>query len=423
MFYPLQLWVSSAIAPISAVLFALLCVPVMAGWSEDYWPLFQQLPYMMAGVLITLAQVFNQGRLANLAILFTAAYGFIQNVLGGAGQVAQHYEVYYWFSVLLPANLVLIRLLPDRRPLSLAGLSYPLLLLLQATLLNQLPALLEPFAALQNLWASDIRWQSDFPPGLQHFLQQGHLGLIPLISLSLSMFLAALLIRPPWNNDLAMLALSLMYGVLFYNFSTPYISVLITVTAMALLFVTLLINNHRLAFKDELTELPARRALMNDLSHRIGSYCLVMADVDHFKQFNDSYGHDVGDDVLRVVARQLSKAGGRGKAYRYGGEEFTLIFPLADDVRCQDFVEELRERIAAYPLVMRNKKNRPASHEQGEKQRKNNTKNGAALHVTMSFGVAQKRRGETIEQLFKRADDALYEAKKRGRNRVQLASR
>ena len=153
-----------------------------------------------------------------------------------------------------------------------------------------------------------------------------------------------------------------------------------------------------------------------------------MADVDHFKQFNDTHGHDIGDEVLRAVAQQLGKAQGRGKAYRYGGEEFTLIFPIGDDIRCQSYVEELRERIADYPVVLRNRKNRPESNEKGEKQRrqdnaKRDRQNDDALNVTMSFGVARRRRGETIDAVFKRADSALYDAKKQGRNRVQLADK
>ena len=382
----------------------------------------QQLPYIFAGVIITLAQLFNQGRLANLALLITASFALIQTQLQVNLEANAKYEIYYWLSMIIPLNLVVIRLLPEKRPLSLPGSAYLIIMLLQALLLTNLDALFGPLPQLQNLWALDISWQRDLPAQLQEFLANGHLGLLPLTSLAFSLLILVLCIRVPRHNDLVFITLALMFAGMFYQFATPHISVLISSFAMMLLFANLIMNNHRLAFIDELTGLPARRALLNDLDHRWGSYCLVMADIDHFKQFNDTHGHDVGDDVLRLVAQQLGKAQGGGKAYRYGGEEFTLVFPIADDLRCQSYVEELRERIADYPLVIRNRKNRPETPDKGQQQRSNQN-SSQALHVTMSFGLAQRRRGESIDGLFKRADVALYEAKKLGRNQVHLAKR
>ncbi|MDP0971523.1 diguanylate cyclase, partial [Klebsiella pneumoniae] len=80
------------------------------------------------------------------------------------------------------------------------------------------------------------------------------------------------------------------------------------------------------AFRDELTGLPGRRAL-NERTQRLGrNYVLAITDVDHIKRFNDTHGHDVGDQVLRLVASKLSKVNGGGRAYRYGGEEFAVVF-------------------------------------------------------------------------------------------------
>ena len=86
-------------------------------------------------------------------------------------------------------------------------------------------------------------------------------------------------------------------------------------------------TSYAMAFRDELTDLPARRALMRDLEGMGRLYAAAMVDVDHFKRFNDRYGHDVGDQVLRMVAAKLAKAPGGGRAYRYGGEEFALLYP------------------------------------------------------------------------------------------------
>merc|ERR1712000_115881 len=174
-----------------------------------------------------------------------------------------------------------------------------------------------------------------------------------------SFAIAAILlcVRLPRERDipLAFVGLLILHGLMFWQFDQSYMSALTATLSLLLLLATLLITNHQLAFIDELTSLPGRRAPMNDLKHRHGHYLLVMADIDHFKQFNDTHGHDTGDDVLRLVASQLGKTTGGGRAYRYGGEEFTLVFPSMDAIDCRPFIEATRERIAAYPLVIRDK--------------------------------------------------------------------
>src|SRR6185369_6728757 len=98
---------------------------------------------------------------------------------------------------------------------------------------------------------------------------------------------------------------------------------------------------------------PSRRSLNESLQGLGRRYTIAMVDVDHFKKFNDTYGHDVGDQVLKMVARKIQDVGGGGKAYRYGGEEFTITFSgrsLADVI---PHLEELRKTIAGYRLQLR----------------------------------------------------------------------
>ena len=78
---------------------------------------------------------------------------------------------------------------------------------------------------------------------------------------------------------------------------------------------------------DELTDIPNRRALDESLATIDGIYCIAMIDIDHFKKFNDTYGHDIGDQVLQMVAARIKQSVSAGKAYRYGGEEFSILFP------------------------------------------------------------------------------------------------
>ena len=175
---------------------------------------------------------------------------------------------------------------------------------------------------------------------------------------------------------------------------------------------------YQMAFRDELTGLPGRRAL-NERMQRLGrNYVLAMGDVDHFKKFNDTHGHDVGDQVLRLVASKLSKiTSGGGKAYRYGGEEFAIVFASKSLEECLPHLDAIREVIANYEIQLRNPDNRPKDDQQGRQRR------GAAaatsVAVTISIGVAERLvEHRTPEEVLKAADQALYAAKGAGRNCV-----
>ncbi|MEM6956964.1 MAG: diguanylate cyclase [Myxococcota bacterium] len=166
----------------------------------------------------------------------------------------------------------------------------------------------------------------------------------------------------------------------------------------------------RQATTDELTGLTNKRgletALIRDLSRagRDGSpLSLVVLDIDHFKKFNDTWGHAVGDEVLRVVG-QVLQAGVRigDVPARYGGEEFVVVLPLTGKHGARRVAERLRLDLEAASV-------------KGPK---------GELKVTASFGIATAlSAGDTTpEELFVRADEALYAAKRAGRNRVEIAA-
>ncbi|SDI28832.1 GGDEF domain-containing protein [Pseudomonas panipatensis] len=176
---------------------------------------------------------------------------------------------------------------------------------------------------------------------------------------------------------------------------------------------------YQMAFRDELTGLPGRRAL-NERCQRLGQqYVLAMVDVDHFKKCNDTHGHDVGDQVLRMVASHLKRTGGGGKAYRYGGEEFTLVFagkPLED---CLPHLEAVREVIEGYAMQLRDRGKRPKDDRKGREQRGASARQ--SISVTVSIGVAERDAVQRHpEEVIKAADQALYSAKSGGRNRVAV---
>jgi len=182
-----------------------------------------------------------------------------------------------------------------------------------------------------------------------------------------------------------------------------------------MLLVALIQDMYSLAFMDELTGLPSRRALKHELMKLSGTYTIAMLDIDFFKKFNDTYGHDVGDQVLKMVAGRINNVSGGGKSFRYGGEEFTILFPgknLGDVIR---HLEELRETISKRGFSLRGK-NRPKKK---PKQIKTKTGGHNQVHITVSIGVAQKNdRLKYPDEVIQAADAALYRAKKKGRNCV-----
>jgi GGDEF domain-containing protein len=185
------------------------------------------------------------------------------------------------------------------------------------------------------------------------------------------------------------------------------------------LLVTVLHESHRMAFRDTLTGLPNRRALDEQMRALGSKYAIAMADVDHFKSFNDKHGHDIGDHVLRLVATRLAELQGDGRAFRYGGEEFTVLFPGQTLEEAMPQLEAMRAAVEAYPMRIRGE-DRPRDKGEGEKRRAASSPGvEKALWVTISIGAAEpgEKRGRAADVL-KAADEALYRAKKAGRNRV-----
>ena len=133
---------------------------------------------------------------------------------------------------------------------------------------------------------------------------------------------------------------------------------------------------------------------------------LLVIDVDHFKPINDTYGHDAGDVVLQELAKRIvGCVRGIDVACRYGGEEFVLLMPNTDSELASMIAERLREDIEDHPIVI-------------------DEKTGKEIRITVSIGIATSEAGDnqTAQQLLKRADDALYEAKNQGRNQVVCAA-
>jgi diguanylate cyclase (GGDEF)-like protein len=161
------------------------------------------------------------------------------------------------------------------------------------------------------------------------------------------------------------------------------------------------------ATTDPVTGVANRRSFDEELAlewrraERVGeSLALILVDVDNFKQINDSYGHQSGDLMLAKIGRLLSSRVRQiDFAARYGGEEFAILVPESDLAGARTLAQRLRREIARARVEL------PGVGE---------------LHVTASFGVAEKSDLRRAEELIAAADDALYDAKKRGKNRVSM---
>ena len=138
---------------------------------------------------------------------------------------------------------------------------------------------------------------------------------------------------------------------------------------------------------------------------------MAMIDVDHFKKFNDTHGHATGDQVLRLVAARLALVQGGGTAYRYGGEEFAVLFPGRSIDEAFGALEELRAAVEGYRMKVRSE-DRPRDRESGSQQRsEDDAVQYKELSVTVSIGVAERELGLNAAQALRIADQALYRAK------------
>lgn len=209
------------------------------------------------------------------------------------------------------------------------------------------------------------------------------------------------------------IGLDVLIGVVVYN-GYYYTQGIDLVSFLAILVVLVGINLfaeiHQLSYVDELTQIPSRRALEEEASKLTSNYTVAMADIDYFKKFNDTYGHDVGDQVLAFVAAILQK-NCKGMAFRYGGEEFTLLFPKTALKDCYEHLDYLRQLVAETSFRIRKQTKTTKSSKQ--------TRQNGSVNVTISIGVAEhSNKNGTFSQVLKAADLALYRAKKKGRNCV-----
>jgi diguanylate cyclase (GGDEF)-like protein len=351
-----------------------------------------------AGVALAAAGLLFAGRFHRSRVFFGLLALELAAALAASGLASG--DVLAAAAVLLPLDLALFALLAERGILTPGGASRFLLLALEVGAVAVLAADPPPAvsAALRHAW---------FP--VEPIAAATPLPQPALLALNVAavLLLARHMARP--SPDTGALAGALLASALALHRGLEPAAAGLHLGAGALMLVLAAVETtYRMAFLDELTGLPGRRALGDRLAQLGSAYVVAMADVDHFKKLNDTYGHDVGDDCLRMVAGKLSQVGGGGEAFRYGGEEFAVVFAGRTVGEALPSLEALRAAIEGTPF-------RP-HRKQGAW---NPLASSKTVKVTVSIGAAAP--GADAKDpwaVVKAADEALYRAKKEGRNRV-----
>jgi len=375
---------------------ALAVIAGMVDVPDSYRPVIALLPELLALLTALMAWRYRRSRLFLSTIILVTSSVLVKGPLaaevveGGGLALAA-------FRVLFPINLLVLVFLRDRR------VGHPHVLLCGLTVVLQPVA----FGWLRS--AVD----ADTAPVLVRSLTTPQVSLLVFLVATLVSALA--LAMRHGGFDIALVWV-LVGGLVasHANLGLQGVTMILAASQITLLL-SVIEHAYRLAFYDQLTGLPGRRALDSALQHLRGSYVVAMADVDRFKRFNDRFGHESGDQALRMVAKVLRGVKGGGRAYRYGGEEFAILFQDTDPASARVHLEEVREALAARKFGVR-AADRPRRKPERPNAEKSTTR---SVKVTISIGLAGPgRHREKPADVLRAADRALYRAKKAGRNRV-----
>lgn len=355
------------------------------------------LPIMLAVLVISLAIHFNRS-----SVFFYVVLAAIANIALGLELAATELS-YSLLSGFIPLLLLVLTVLPDRGIISIRAL--PAYLILASAIVFSII-----ITNISPEWLTHIMLSDWLPARYFDWTQQTQSVLF--ISIIAFMSMLVLYFLQPSPHMSAGLGVLIMLVVQLHLGDADRSLNVFSTSALLMCLYAVLQESWRMAYLDELTELPARRALREKFQKMGGAYTVAMLDVDHFKKFNDTYGHDTGDAVLRMIATKMNRVTGGGTSYRYGGEEFSVVFNGKKAEDAKPHLEKLRETIADTPFII----NR-ASRRKGDK--KFRKKKNKAVKVTVSIGVADSLNDASSPwDVLKLSDKALYRAKAKGRNRV-----
>ena len=357
---------------------------------------FAFLPHLLTIMVLGLSIHFSRS-----PIFFYTTLIIIANIVIRSGW-AEADLAHSLLAIFVPLLMVALILMPDRGIISLKSIpSYALLLVV---------FLLSVYAVKTSpTWLAQILLTDWLPP--QYFDWTRLTQSVLLVSiLTLFHLLILCILRPSPHMAAGFGVLFMLIVQMHFGNQVRALNVF-SATAVLMCLYAVMQESWRMAYLDELTGLPARRALKEKFEKIGGLYTVAMLDIDHFKKFNDTYGHDTGDAVLRMIAAKITKVSGGGSCYRYGGEEFSIVFSGQNTDAAWHHLELLRQIIAKSKFVVNRadsgKINPPGSQKP------------EAVTVTVSIGMADsKTKPASPWDVLKQADQALYRAKGKGRNCV-----
>ncbi len=369
--------------------------------ADPQAPIVRFYPIAVFGVGLALSAFFRRSRLFFALLALALAQGAFAWVLPrlspNSAQITRSA-----IALLLPINLLVLAFLRERGIVSPAGRRRLAIVALQvmAVAILCMPSLAQIAVQLGRAFVPPIfsEWSGLSQPALLTFILATAMIMVPLVRRYKAVESSLL-----WSLVAAFVGLRAA--------GTSHLDGVYFAAGGLALIVALIETSYAMAYLDELTQLPSRRALNEALLKLGESYSIAMLDVDHFKKFNDSYGHESGDQALRLVASRLAHISGGGKAYRYGGEEFAIVFPNKASEEVFVFLDRMRRVIEQSVFTVRGKDRRRKGKSgigRGSKKQTN---------VTVSIGLAATN-GDKLAptEVLRMADQALYKAKAKGRN-------
>lgn len=364
-------------------------------WPEAWQTLLLMSPYVIAAFGVFIAIWLNRAQPIMVLLTLAGLNWVLYYFLGADRESLSAHILYPLVALLLPISLFLWLLIPEK------GVQNKPYLIMAFSLLGAQAFTI--YWALDNLPINLISHISAPVQNLSLPIQ------IPIVALAVSALVILFMILrnvmcqrlKVLDNTLIWVLLLLLIGL--NDFQSYGVMAWVSSIAGLMILLAIIFDAHQLAYTDELTGLKGRRALFESFMGLGRHYSIAMMDIDHFKKFNDTYGHDVGDIVLQAVAEELAQVK-HGQVFRYGGEEFAVVFKGKTAEEAKDHLEVVREAIAQAGLKVKHK---------GKM---------TAVKVTVSFGVAMRHKhSKKATQVLKVADEALYKAKQAGRNCIILA--
>ncbi len=360
--------------------------------SAELAVVLKVLPFILLVLGLVLSVLFNKSKLF-FTLLLT---GTALLVLYTRQTENRFFDLLFFCTgLLIPLNTLFFANTQEKGILSTAGKFKMILLALQGGLV--IYCLL-----FQETWLSVLKAHALFPIEVQRNLAPDDL-VAALFILCLVIFILRDFFKRDSNQSVQFFSLATLFMAFLKPNDVLWYSLFLSGSGLYHLL-TLIKKSYTMAYLDDLTGIPGRRALNEDLQKLSGLFTLAMVDIDHFKQFNDKNGHDIGDEALRHVARSIKRALRGGRVYRFGGEEFTIIYPGKDTAHALINLEEIRRRIETEPLISSNVSGKSSGNKK--------------LPLTISLGLAESSVDSRPSEVLKLSDQALYRAKEKGRNQV-----